>query len=89
MDKTQIRNAATVILIRDGVEGLETLLLKRNKALLFAGGVWVFPGGALDRADLDQAGGDVDRAARLAAVREAQEEAGAEEDQESGDWEGG
>ncbi|MDH3995153.1 MAG: NUDIX hydrolase, partial [Gammaproteobacteria bacterium] len=34
------RPAATVVLIRDGAGGLETLMLKRNKALLFAGGVW-------------------------------------------------
>ncbi|HBX73628.1 MAG TPA: hypothetical protein DEG86_11640, partial [Halieaceae bacterium] len=45
------RPASTVVLLRDGPEGLETLLLKRNKALLFAGGYWVFPGGALEASD--------------------------------------
>jgi 8-oxo-dGTP pyrophosphatase MutT (NUDIX family) len=50
-------------------------MLKRNKALLFAGGVWVFPGGSLDPEDWDAAVGDEERAARLAAAREAQEEA--------------
>ena len=51
-------------------------MLKRNKALLFAGGVWVFPGGAMDAGDWQEAGTDEARAARVAAAREAQEEAG-------------
>lgn len=58
MNQTEPRTAATVILIRDGESGPETLLLKRNKALLFAGGVWVFPGGSLDPEDWEAAGGD-------------------------------
>jgi 8-oxo-dGTP pyrophosphatase MutT (NUDIX family) len=44
--------AATVVLLRDGPEGPETLLLRRNSKLVFAGGHWVFPGGRLDAADL-------------------------------------
>lgn len=64
------------MLLREHDGQLETLLLKRNKALLFAGGFWVFPGGAIDDADRAAAGGDLDRAARLAAAREAEEEAG-------------
>lgn len=51
-------------------------MLKRNKALMFAGGLWVFPGGAIDPQDLEAAGGDEKAASRLAAVREAQEESG-------------
>lgn len=43
--------AATVVVLRDGPEGLETLLLRRNAALEFAGGMWVFPGGRVDEAD--------------------------------------
>ncbi|MCR9186994.1 MAG: NUDIX domain-containing protein [Halieaceae bacterium] len=70
------RPASTVVLLRDGPEGLETLLLKRNKALLFAGGYWVFPGGALEASDWEQAGGDEERATRIAAAREAEEESG-------------
>ena len=31
------------MLLRESGKGLETLLLKRNKALMFAGGYWVFP----------------------------------------------
>ncbi len=70
------RPASTVVLLRDGEEGLETLLLKRNKALVFAGGLWVFPGGAIDPEDLAAAGGDEQEASRIAAAREALEESG-------------
>ena len=70
------RPASTVVLLRDGDSGLETLLLKRNKALMFAGGLWVFPGGAIDPEDLAAAGGDEKEASRIAAAREAREESG-------------
>ena len=36
--------AATVILLRDAADGLETLMLRRNSKISF-GGMWVFPGG--------------------------------------------
>ena len=45
--------AATVILLRDGEDGLETLMLRRNSKLAFAGGHWVFPGGRVDADDLE------------------------------------
>lgn len=68
--------AATVILLRDGVDGIETLMLRRNSALDFAGGAWVFPGGRVDPEDIDPvAPEDELLAARNAAVREAREEA--------------
>lgn len=70
------RPASTVVLLRDTPQGLQTLMLRRNKDLVFAGGAWVFPGGALDAQDLAAAHGDVQEAARIAAAREAQEEAG-------------
>ena len=66
-DTPEARPASTVVLLRDTQNGLETLLLKRNKALLFAGGAWVFPGGSLDPEDLDAAKGDIDLASRIAA----------------------
>ena len=72
----EARPASTVVLLRDTPDGLQTLLLKRNKALLFAGGLWVFPGGAVDPQDIEAAGGDALLASRLAAAREAMEEAG-------------
>ena len=68
--------AATVILLRDGEEGLETLMLRRNSKLEFAGGMWVFPGGRVDDEDHPDDGPDVEVAVRNAAVREAEEEAG-------------
>jgi 8-oxo-dGTP pyrophosphatase MutT (NUDIX family) len=64
------RQAATVILLRGGAETLEVLLVKRTPAARFMGGVWVFPGGAVDTAE-----GDGDTAHRIAAVRELEEEA--------------
>jgi 8-oxo-dGTP pyrophosphatase MutT (NUDIX family) len=69
--------AATVILVRDGVEGAETLMLRRSSRLAFAGGMWVFPGGRVDDGDRDGLSDDDELgAARRAAVREAREEAG-------------
>ena len=66
--------AATVVLVRDGVAGIETLMLHRNSKIAF-GGMWVFPGGRIDDADRDQANPrDDEAAARRAAVREAAEE---------------
>ena len=75
--------AATVILLRDGEEGLETLMLRRNSKLEFAGGMWVFPGGRVDDEDHPDDGPDVEVAVRNAAVREAEEEAGLQVDVDS------
>jgi 8-oxo-dGTP pyrophosphatase MutT (NUDIX family) len=67
--------AATVILVRDGDDGMETLLLRREERGAFAG-MWVFPGGRVDPGDADpEALQDELAAARRAAVREAFEEA--------------
>ncbi|HUN78974.1 MAG TPA: NUDIX hydrolase [Solirubrobacteraceae bacterium] len=68
---TPPRQAATVILLRGGERELELLLVKRSPAARFMGGVWVFPGGAVERAE-----GEDDAAHRAAAVRELREEAG-------------
>ena len=64
--------AATVVVARDGVDGLEVLMLRRNSRGAF-GGMWVFPGGQVDPEDA--AGSEV-ATARRAAAREAEEEAG-------------
>jgi 8-oxo-dGTP pyrophosphatase MutT (NUDIX family) len=66
---TRPRQAATVILLRGGEEELEVLLVKRTENARFMGGVWVFPGGAVDEDDGESAH-------RAAAVRELSEEAG-------------
>lgn len=50
------REAATVVLVRDGEPGAEVCLLRRNPAAVFAGGAHVFPGGAVDKHDRDLAG---------------------------------
>ena len=69
--------AATVVVLRDGDDGVETLMLRKNSKIAF-GGMWVFPGGKIDNDDevLD-AHGDPDElaTAAAAAVREAAEEA--------------
>ena len=69
--------SATVVLLRDGANTCEVLLVRRSAQLAFHGGAWVFPGGRIDPDDY--ANGrtdDVVAAARCAAVREAREEAG-------------
>jgi len=65
------RQAATVILLRGGDETLEVVLVRRTSQARFMGGVWVFPGGAVDTTE-----GEGDAAHRTAAIRELQEEAG-------------
>lgn len=75
--------AATVVLLRQGANGCEVLLVRRNTRLDFHGGAWVFPGGRLDPHDyLPDAPDDIVAAARRAAVREAREEAGVSIDAE-------
>jgi 8-oxo-dGTP pyrophosphatase MutT (NUDIX family) len=68
--ETVPRQAATVILMRGGAETLEVLLVQRTPKARFMGGVWVFPGGAVDTTE-----GDGDAAHRIAAIRELEEEA--------------
>jgi 8-oxo-dGTP pyrophosphatase MutT (NUDIX family) len=79
-DDPQIRFASTVVVLRDGAEGLEVLLVRRASTLAFYGGAWVFPGGRIDDADHDLSITDAERAlhfaATRAAARELQEEAG-------------
>ena len=65
------RPASTVVLLRDGVAGVEVALLQRAANLGFARGMYVFPGGALDVADAEL--GDP---WLVAAVRETFEECG-------------
>lgn len=46
-----VQDAATVMLIRDGDDGLEVCMLLRNLASDFVGGAYVFPGGGVDEDD--------------------------------------
>jgi 8-oxo-dGTP pyrophosphatase MutT (NUDIX family) len=47
------RDAATVVLMREGVECPELYLLRRQTSMAFAGGMCVFPGGGVDPRDFD------------------------------------
>jgi 8-oxo-dGTP pyrophosphatase MutT (NUDIX family) len=67
---TKPRQAATVILLRGEAAALEVLLVRRSPQARFMGGVWVFPGGAVDADE-----GEGDTAHRTAALRELREEA--------------
>lgn len=76
--------AATVVVFRRSPAGgpPQVLMITRSRAMAFAGGAAVFPGGRVDPADRAIAGQlpgveDVDEAAhRIAAIRETLEETG-------------
>jgi 8-oxo-dGTP pyrophosphatase MutT (NUDIX family) len=72
------------MLLRGGADTLEVLLVRRTPEAKFMGGVWVFPGGAVDAGDGDGGSGSGsgsgktsagDGAHRAAAIRELREEA--------------
>ena len=86
-----IRDASTVVLLRDGASGIETWLLTRVRGMAFAAGASVFPGGRVEESDAElpfsadgpaltasRYGVDEARARALlgAAVRETFEETG-------------
>lgn len=48
-----LRDASTVVLVRDGDGGIEVFLQHRVKQMAFAGGMTVFPGGGVDHRDRD------------------------------------
>ena len=86
--------SATVVLLRQADDDLEVLLLKRNSKISY-GGAWVFPGGKLDETDYEAQASDasvavtsnphcdiMQAAAKKAAYRETQEEAGIAVDEE-------
>ena len=49
--ETPVRDASTVVLLRDAPQGLEVFLMKRSGLSDVLGGAYVFPGGKLDAAD--------------------------------------
>lgn len=74
-----LEDACTVVLLRDGAAGLETLMLERPHSSRSFAGAWVFPGGKVDAADrLDASGAPLDdfAAAQAAGLRELVEETG-------------
>ncbi|HEY4175041.1 MAG TPA: hypothetical protein VGM42_18570 [Rhodopila sp.] len=79
------RPAATIMLLRDGPQGIEVFMVVRHHAIAFAAGALVFPGGRVEEADHDLAihncpnpdGLDTEALAfRVAAIRETFEECG-------------
>lgn len=74
--------AATLIVMRERAGAPEILMVERSRAMAFAGGAMVFPGGRVDAGDRvlaerlvpEDAGWEI--AARIAAIRETIEEAG-------------
>jgi 8-oxo-dGTP pyrophosphatase MutT (NUDIX family) len=75
----EVRQAASLIGVRDGSDGPEVLVIERTLDHRFLPGYIAFPGGAVDPADSPLAErwfGDADEASRAAAVRELVEEVG-------------
>jgi 8-oxo-dGTP pyrophosphatase MutT (NUDIX family) len=76
------RPAATIMLLRDGKNSLEVFMTVRHRAIAFASGALVFPGGRVEDSDHDiaaDAGLHDDRVApgfRIAGIRETFEESG-------------
>jgi 8-oxo-dGTP pyrophosphatase MutT (NUDIX family) len=78
------RPASTVVILRDGSEGIEVFMVERHREIDFASGALVFPGGKVDPEDSDAAWGELaaqgpaapDRSLFVAAGRETFEEAG-------------
>ena len=66
---TTPRQAATVILLRGADESLEVLLVRRTPKARFMGGVWVFPGGAVERAEGEGDDGGASREQVVAAFK--------------------
>lgn len=59
MDRgADLRDAATLVILRDSEPGPRVLVTVRPQHLRFMGGAWVFPGGALADADGDPRWGD-------------------------------
>lgn len=71
----EARPAATLILLRDGRDGLQVLMVRRAATIKFYGGAWAFPGGRVEASDC--APGETLEtlaAVKRAAVREVHEE---------------
>ena len=79
-----LRNAATVLLLRDTTQGIEVLMTRRSMTASFAPGAYVFPGGGIDALDAAAHSQSTRRASQsdlhltqaIAAMRESFEELG-------------
>ncbi|HTW86348.1 MAG TPA: hypothetical protein VMD91_19915 [Candidatus Sulfotelmatobacter sp.] len=79
----EIRDAATVIVAREGLDGPSVFMVRRHGKATFLPDRYVFPGGAVDPGDralaasgLDGSAGQVDPAYVVTAARETFEEVG-------------
>lgn len=70
---SRTKQAASVIVLREGARGTEVLLVRRAPEMKFFGGYWVFPGGNVSDADRD-GGADTATVLRRCATRELLEE---------------
>jgi 8-oxo-dGTP pyrophosphatase MutT (NUDIX family) len=78
--------AATILIVRDGAQGMEVFMVKRHHQIDFIAGALVFPGGKVAKGDYDAGLSDFTegaegwsaemRAFAAAAIREAFEESG-------------
>jgi 8-oxo-dGTP pyrophosphatase MutT (NUDIX family) len=46
------RHASTIIVVRDGADGIEAFLMRRQTSMAFAAGMYVFPGGGMQPDDV-------------------------------------
>jgi recombination protein RecT len=78
-EPARVLPAATVLLLRDGPQGLEVLMTRRSMTASFAPGAYVFPGGGIDAADAQAHGyakrrttqSDLHLTQAIAAIRES------------------
>ncbi len=83
-EPARLLSAATVLLVRDGPQGLEVLMTRRSMTASFAPGAYVFPGGGIDAADAQAHSmaqrrpkqSDLHLTQAIAAIRESFEELG-------------
>jgi len=83
-EPARVLPAATVLLLRDGPQGLEVLMTRRSMTASFAPGAYVFPGGGIDAADAQAhphakrrvTQSDLHLTQAIAAIRESFEELG-------------
>lgn len=47
------RDASTIVVVRDGADGIEAYLMRRQTTMAFAAGMYVFPGGGLMASDVE------------------------------------
>ena len=83
-EPAELRNAATVLLLRDAANGIEVLMTRRSMTASFAPGAYVFPGGGIDTTDSAACSlstrrttqSDLHLTQAIAAIRESFEELG-------------